>query len=581
MEEIEDRIRSYSLKYIADIGPKYLVGMLTLPLVTAYVVWEHVPLWSSLSWFLASYLVALWRYVLAVKVRRLSEAKIDTAYWGRQLTISSFTSGCLWGLAVVLFFVPDSLGIQLYLYLVVFALASMTMIPYAHWIAAYYAFALPSLAGVFITFVSVGSAEYYAFSILTMLFAGVMVQVARNQERLATESLKLRFKQTELLEELRLQKEAAEAANLSKSKFLAAASHDLRQPLHSIGLFTAALGNRSSGPAERALIENIDNAVQSLDRLLNSLLDISKLDAGVIAPQFEHFDLNSVVQGMALEYEPQASVKGLRWMVSECHAAVYSDSDLLNTVLRNLISNAIRYTQSGSISIYCRPDGDGVALKVVDTGLGVPVARQKDIFREFFQLSNPSRESAKGVGLGLAIVERLARLLGIKITLTSEPGAGTEFALRLPAGERQQIKPKNDLQKVAPHDGAGALVMVIDNNPEVLIGMKALLKSWHYKVICVRNESKALRAIALTGHAPSVILSDYQLENGVTGVEVLNSLSHQLDEAFDTVILTGDTSEECILEARKNRYKILHKPVAPAKLRATLINLKLQAEQPV
>lgn len=579
MEGIEDQIRSHSLKYIAEIGPKYLVGMLILPLVTLYVVWGHVPLWSSLSWFLASYLVALWRYALVVKVRRLSLEQMDANYWGRQLTLSSFTSGCLWGLAAVLFFVPDSLGIQLYLYLIVFVLASMTLIPYAHWIAAYYAFALPSLTGVFTSLVSVGLAEYYAFSVLTVIFACVMLQVARNQERLARESLQLRFKQAELLEELRLQKETAEAANLSKSKFLAAASHDLRQPLHSIGLFTAALGNRSNGTAERALIEHIDTAVQSLDRLLNSLLDISKLDAGVISPRFEHIDLDSVVQGMASEYQPQATAKGLKWLTSESGAVVYSDPSLLDTVLRNLISNAIRYTESGSIAIHCQPEEGAVALNIMDTGLGIPTVRQKDIFQEFFQLSNPGRDSAKGVGLGLAIVERLAKLLDIKITLASEPGAGTEFTLRVPVGDRQQIKPQNDLQSAAPHDGAGALIMVIDNNPEVLRGMKAVLKSWHYKVLCVPNESKALRAIALTGLIPDIMVSDYQLEHGVTGVEVLNSLSRKLDTAFDAIILTGDTSEECILDTHNNHYKILHKPVEPAKLRATLINLKLQAEQ--
>lgn len=579
MEGIEGKIRSESLRYIAEVGLKYVLGMLVLPLVTVYVVWEHVPLWSSVSWFFASYLVALWRCTLVVKVRRLSPGEIDADYWGRHLAISSLASGCLWGLAAIVFFVPDSLGIQLYLYLTVFALASMTMIPYAHWAAAYYAFAIPSLTGVFISLVNVGSTEYYAFSALTVLFACVILQVARNQQQLATESLALRFKQTELLEELRLQKEAAEAANLSKSKFLAAASHDLRQPLHSIGLFTAALGNRSSGTAERALIENIDTAVLSLDRLLDSLLDISKLDAGVVSPQLEHIDLDSVFRGMASEYEPQASAKNLAWRMSESHEVVYSDRSLLNTVLRNLISNAIRYTESGSVAIHCQPEGNGVVLKVIDTGLGIPTARQKDVFQEFFQLSNPSRDSAKGVGLGLAIVERLARLLDIEITLTSAPGVGTEFALRVPAGDPRHVHASNSHPPVIPHDGRGALIMVIDNNPDVLRGMKALLKSWSYRVLCVPDESKALRAIALSRLTPSVVLADYQLEDGMTGVEVLNSLSAQLEVPFDAIVLTGDTSQKCILDAHKHRYKILHKPVAPAKLRATLINLKTRAER--
>ncbi len=581
MEGIEGKIRSHSIKYIAGCGQKYLAGMFLLPPVTFYVVWQHVPLSLSISWFVASYLVAFLRYALIVKVRSIPLEHLDADYWGRLLTLSSLASGCLWGLAAVVFFVPDSLGVQLYIYLTVLAMTSMTMILYAYWISAYYAFAIPSLAGVFASLVIEGSTEYYAFSVLTVLFAGVVLQVARNQQLLANESLELRFKQTELLEELKLQKEAAEAANLSKSKFLAAASHDLRQPLHSIGLFTAALGNRSSGSAERALIENIDSAVLSLDSLLNSLLDISKLDAGVISPQFEHIDLDSVIQGLASEYEPQARAKGLSWKVNASSAVIYSDPSLLDTVLRNLISNAIRYTDKGSIAIHCQPEDEEVTLKVVDTGVGIPALSQKDIFQEFFQLSNPSRDSAKGVGLGLAIVERLARLLGIEINLVSEPDAGTEFALKLPPGDRERIKQLNNAQQVAPHDGSGTLVMVIDNNPEVLVGMKALLKSWHYKVLCVANERKALRAVSLIGRLPSVVLADYQLDDGVTGVEVLNSLSAQVGAPFDAIILTGDTSQKCILDAHKNHYKVLHKPVAPGKLRAMLINFKLRAEKSV
>lgn len=577
MEGIQEKIRAHSIWYIAQCAPKYLAGMLLLPLLTFFVVLEHVPLWLSGSWVIASYLLALLRYLMIVKIKPLPLEELDITYWGRMLTLTSFASGCLWGLAVVLFFVPDSLGVQLYMYLTVFAMTSMTMILYAYWISAYYAFALPSLAGVFTSLVMEGSAEYYAFAAITVLFATLVIQVARSQRLLANESLELRFRQGELMEELKMQKEAAESANLSKSKFLAAASHDLRQPLHSIGLFTAALGNRSIDAEERALIENIDSAVVSLDSLLNSLLDISKLDAGVISPKLEHISLSSTVQNLATEYEPQARAKGLSWTLHGSDAVARSDPGLLDTILRNLISNAIRYTDTGSITIAFHQDSDGVTIEITDSGIGIPASRQSDIFQEFFQLSNPGRDSAKGVGLGLAIVDRLARLLEIGVTLQSKPGEGTAFTLRVPGGRPEKISPSAELKSTGPHDGTGTFVLVIDNNPEILSGMKALLKSWHYRVVCAVNETRALRALSLAGQNPDIVIADYQLDRGQTGVQVLKSLTAQLETPFDAIILTGDTSQQCMLDAYRNRYKVLHKPVPPGKLRAMLIGLKLKS----
>ncbi len=579
MNDINERVRAYSIKHIAEGGRRYLIGMILLPLVTLYVVWGHVPIVYSVSWTVAALALALFRHWLIASVRAIPMELLDGSYWGRQATLSSFASGCLWGLAAILFFVPDALGVQLYIYLAVFAMTSMTMILYAYWISAYYVFAIPSLLGVFISLVSEGSQEYYAFAILTLVYAGLVIQVARNQKRLALGSLELRFKQAELLDELKLEKESAVEANLSKSRFLAAASHDLRQPLHSIGLFSAALANRSAGAEETELIDNIDNAVASLDTLLNALLDISQLDAGVVSPELDHLDLRSALESLGAEYEPQAWAKNLSWKLNVADLVVYSDPGLLDTILRNLISNAIRYTTKGEVRVTGEYQHGKASIKIADTGIGIPASRQQAIFQEFYQIPGPSRDSADGVGLGLAIVDRLAKLLRIDVHVTSALGLGSEFTLSIPPGERALIKQKSRLETPPIHDGTGVVVLVIDNHADVRVGMKELLESWNYTAIIADSERTALRALSRAEQSPDVVLVDYQLDDGVTGTDVLAALKAQLDSPFEAVILTGDTSQQCMLDAQRSGYKVLHKPVAPSKLRAMLVNFQLKAAE--
>ena len=576
MKDINERVRAQSIKHIAEGGRRFLVGLILLPLITLFVVWDHVPLMYSIPWFVASLLLAMVRYWMIATVCRIPMEQLDASYWGRLATLSSLVAGCLWGLAAILFFVPDALGIQVFIYLAVFTMTSMTMILYAYWISAYYVFAIPSLLGVFISLVSAGSQEYYAFAILTLVYAGLVIQVVRNQKRLAIESLELRFKQAELLEELKLEKESAEAANLSKSRFLAAASHDLRQPLHSIGLFSAALANRSGGAEETELIDNIDSAVASLDTLLNSLLDISQLDAGVVSPELGHLDLRSVIENMSVEYEPQARAKNLLWRLNVGDLVVHSDPGLLDTILRNLISNAIRYTARGTVTITGRSLDGKVCIKVIDTGIGIPNSRQQAIFREFYQVPGPGRDSAEGVGLGLAIVDRLAKLLRIDVQVISTPGSGSEFTLFIPSGDRDLIAQKSQPEALHLHDGTGIVVLVVDNQADVRTGMKELLESWNYTAIVAESESAALQALSSAQQTPDVVLMDYQLDDGATGTEALNSLKTQLNGAFDAVILTGDTSQQCMLDAHQSGYKVLHKPVASGKLRAMLVSSRLR-----
>src|SRR6185503_11715286 len=293
------------------------------------------------------------------------------------------------------------------------------------------------------------------------------------------EAVHVRLQNAELLEELRRQKEAAEEAAVAKSRFLAVASHDLRQPLHALGLFVQALQECSIAAQERHIIGNIRRSVDAMEELFNALLDISRLDAGVVQPRIVTIPLASVFDSLRFEYAPVAREKKLALIVMKTAVYVRSDLSLLSRIIRNLLSNALSYTDRGGVVLGCRRSGDCVRIEVWDSGRGIPADRHDEIFREFSQLDNPERDRRKGLGLGLAIVERLARLLGHTVELRSEVGRGSVFSITLPRGAQEDcVSIDAPVETTTGFDLAGALVLVVDDEAAVQDGMAAVLRRW-------------------------------------------------------------------------------------------------------
>jgi CheY-like chemotaxis protein len=362
-----------------------------------------------------------------------------------------------------------------------------------------------------------------------------------------------------------------EAANQAKSRFLAAASHDLRQPLHALNLFVAQLRTETDQAERNRVTAQIDAAVTAMNDLFNALLDISKLDAGVLAPELTTFPVAQLLQRIERTFAPAAQEKGLRLRVVTSDAWVRSDLILLERVLLNLVSNAIRYTDRGGVLVGCRRRGGELRIEVSDSGIGIPEDQRGNIFGEFYQLAASERDSRGGLGLGLAIVDRLCRLLDHRLELTSTLGRGSRFAVSVPMVAAPQEPLEYSIASQAMADPAsGKLIVVIDDDALALDAMRGLLRRWGCLVVTAESESEALASLAGDDQRPDLIISDYRQADGHTGIEAIQRLRSALRARIPAFLITGDIAPERLREASANGLHLLHKPVEPMALRAML-----------
>ncbi|MES2365584.1 MAG: ATP-binding protein [Pseudomonadota bacterium] len=396
------------------------------------------------------------------------------------------------------------------------------------------------------------------------------LQVGINQmtEDLSNSRRGLQLRIQEATAALAEQKDAAEHANIAKSKFLAAASHDLRQPIHALGLFLAALKETLHEPEQLRILANIEASVAAMEGLFNSLLDISRLDAGVLEVHERVFPVNRVLDRIRTEFTQQAETKGLKLLVVSSRALLLTDPMLLQRVLFNLVSNALRYTDSGGVVVGCRRRDSRVLIEVWDSGRGIPEDRQRDIFEEFVQLHNPERARGNGLGLGLAIVERVTRLLSCPLSLRSRPQLGSVFtvsvAQSLPGTEIEDLRDPGRRTLSGQMQG---LAVVIDDDEEILAAMRSLLTGWGLRVISATTGSDAL---AQLDQVPDVLLCDYRLRDGEIGLDVIARFRASFGTQIPAVLITGDTAPESVRAIKVSGHALLYKPVRPAKLRVLL-----------
>ncbi|BAU50012.1 ATPase [Sulfurifustis variabilis] len=359
-------------------------------------------------------------------------------------------------------------------------------------------------------------------------------------------------------------------ANEAKSRFLAAASHDLRQPMHALGLFVAQLRDTARSPDTLELVEQAQSAVSALRQLLDAILDVSKLDAGVLRPSRTEFAIGSLFDRLRASFAPEFARKGLRLRVAPCRLSVRSDPVLLERILLNLVSNALRYTERGGVLLGCRRSGAQVRIEVWDSGVGIPRDKRREIFREFVQLGNPERDRGKGLGLGLAIVDRLVRLLGHRLELRSEPGRGSVFAVTVERGAAVRTAAPVPAPACASDRLGGALVMIVDDDMLVRAAMTGLLSRWGCHVIVAGGSDEAVERLARSERFPDVIVCDYRLPGTESGIGLVQRLRVLSGLEIPAVIVTGDTAPERLKEALASGFAILHKPVQPERLRDAL-----------
>jgi len=545
--------------------------------VVVAMLYDRLSLGVLLPWLGAIYIlsaarIALWRWF---KNANPTTSKI--ARWGRLAITAGGLSGLLWGIGGIVLHDRTSLSHQLFVLVATTGLGFTSTYMTAPLMPAFLAFVCPSFLLSAVPFLLDGDQVHLAIGITTVLLLPVVVQFAARVCRAFLDSVNVRLQNSDLMEELRRQKEAAEEANVAKSRFLAVASHDLRQPLHALGLFVQALQESTIASQERHIVGNIRRSVDAMEELFDALLDISRLDAGVVRPRFETFGLASVFDRLGFEYGPIAKQKGLSLRVMKTAAFVCTDASLFERIVRNLVSNAIRYTDRGGLVLGCRRQDGGLRVEVWDTGRGIAPDKHREIFREFAQLDPSDRDPRKGLGLGLAIVDRLAKLLDHEVRLRSIPGKGSVFCVTVPRGREQDVIANSSVEHTTAFDLTGVLILVIDSEPAVLQAMETLLAKWNCDVIAASSGEEIRDRLALVPRVPSLIISDYRprapatLGAGPT-LAVIDMLRSEFNTEIPAVLLTGDT-ERPTRDQEVAGLPVLHKPLNPARLRTLIANL--------
>jgi len=374
---------------------------------------------------------------------------------------------------------------------------------------------------------------------------------------------------TRLNSQLALAKSTAEEANISKTRFLAAASHDILQPLNAARLYATSLVERQNGGEDSRLVENIDESLEAIEEIIGALLDISRLDAGAMTPSLSNFVIGDLMRSLEIEFSPAARAKGLELAFVPCSLPVQSDRLMLRRLMQNLISNAIKYTPQGRVLVGCRRQGASLKIGIYDTGVGVPILKRGEIFKEFHRLEQGAR-IARGLGLGLSIVERLARVLNHGIALDANRSGGSCFSVTVPVAEvvnhTAAVTSSTPLSRASM---SGSLVVCIENDPAILDGMKTLLTTWDASVIAVADPEAAIRAIEAADRRITGLLVDYHLDRG-NGIAAIRDIRQRFGVSIPAILITADRSPGVRAAARHEEIAVLNKPVKAASLRALL-----------
>lgn len=374
---------------------------------------------------------------------------------------------------------------------------------------------------------------------------------------------------TRLNTELAQAKSTAEDANISKTRFLAAASHDILQPLNAARLYVTSLVERQSGGEDARLVENIDDSLEAIEEILGALLDISRLDAGAMTPSIGSFRMGDLMRSLEIEFAPIARAKGIGLTFVSCSLPVESDRLMLRRLLQNLISNAIKYTLQGRVLVGCRRRGQSLQIDIIDTGVGVPALKRGEIFKEFHRLEQGAR-IARGLGLGLSIVERLARVLNHGIALGANRGGGSVFSVTVPIAKAiTHTSAVTSSTPVARTSMSGALILCIENDLTILDGMKTLLTAWDAEVLIAADPETAIEAIATNGSRITGLLVDYHLDRG-NGIAAIREIRRRFGAQIPAILITADRSPHVRAAAAQEKVAVLNKPVKPASLRALL-----------
>ncbi len=600
------RILVEQLKLIYASMPLSILPMIPIFMILVWMLHTEQNQWALLIWLVISIVIIIWiSWDARSNLKRGFSAEQAPALVRKQFFFMLLSGGC-WGALAWGSLSYSALFGQTLVICVLSGVVCGAMSLLSPVFPVFMVFAFTMLGTVVLKMWLLNQSGYGAFGVFVVFYLFIITMQARNTNIAMRAAIELRFENIDLvaqsqaaLQEAEQERQTAqdaqkkaEQANTAKSKFLAAASHDLRQPVHAQGLFLEVLEHTYLSPHQQKLLGSVSAAREATASMLNVLLDFSRIEAGVVAPQMQAFALQPLLNKLEREYAQQADAKGLSYRSRETTLVAYSDPALVEMVLRNFISNAIRYTEFGGLLVTVRRRQGQALLQVGDTGIGIAPEQQQAVFQEFHQLNNSERDRNKGLGLGLAIAQGLARTLGHPLGLASVPGRGSVFSLTLPlATQVESATPFTGLQQpkvqnehayasisdhgLVPHLPADtallldARILVIDDESTVREGMVALLGQWGCVCLSAGCIEEALAQAA--AFAPQLIVSDYRLRQQRNGLEAIASLRKLLGAGIPAILVTGDTAPDRLRETLGSGMRLLHKPVAPELLRSVVL----------
>jgi signal transduction histidine kinase len=574
--DLDQRVLIEQIKNLYESMGSLLLINLVIGVSLVVVFWGLVPAIILLGWLTTLMVMLAVRAIYFYGFRKSFEPE-QFDHYRRILIYGSGAAGIIWGSTGVLFYIPDQFSYELFIIAALYSMAGGSVFTLSMYLPAFYAFVpitLLPLAGVLLM---QGDTLHYVLAGITATFLISITTFNNKISKNYQASFRLRYENLSLIEQLTEQKQEADNANKAKSTFLAAASHDLRQPLYALQLFISILDELTTEEEPRHVLNQITRSADALNNLLDSLLDISQLDAGTLNTETSDFSLLEVIQKLSHEFEPRAKDKHLTITWPDTEQSLHSEPVLVEQILRNYLSNAFKFTDTGLIRVSYEDNGGSITLSVSDTGCGIPTDSLSVIFDEFHQLGNPERDHSNGLGLGLSIVKRAAELLGLEIAVHSAPNVGSTFSVTIPKAQTSIATvavPVDKPVRTIQHLSDRLLVIFIDDDIAIREATERLLQIWKCEVLVAADREEAMAMLVAAPRMPDAIIADYRLRENDTGVEVIGAINAHYETKIPSVLITGEMDDSQFDSLADSEIKLLKKPVSPAKLRAFLAAIK-------
>jgi signal transduction histidine kinase/CheY-like chemotaxis protein len=585
----DPRVLAEQVRMIVAQTPQGVAAPAAMALIIAAVAWDAVPRLPMVAALALLFAVQAWWLAYYLRYRRADPPATQAQAWARGMTLRAAAHGTCWGAYSLAIFPAGSATFQSLDVAFMYGLVAGAVVVDGPHLRTFLAFAVPTLVPVVVRCWLEGTVTSAAAGAAGLVGLAQSVFAARHAAGLTETAIRARFENQDLLVAVQRQREAAdgaraeaEAANLGKSRFLAAASHDLRQPMHALGLLAAAAARAGSDAERRRIVGTLAASVDSLAALFDSLLEVSRLDAGTLQPRLATVPVAGLLRGLEAEFAPEARARNLALRLHCQDVCVRSDPLLLERILRNLIANALRYTPRGGVLLACRRRGGVARLEVWDTGIGIEPHQQALVFEAFHQVGNPERDRRNGVGLGLAIVKRLAGLLGHRLRLDSRLGRGSRFGIDVPLapaapGTQSHPPAAEDFlpgaEALLPGAEAllpGAVVALIDDDAAIVEAMGLVLRQSGCVVVAGASGAELVDRLRADGVEPDVVLADHRLRAGELGTQAIALVRAFLGRPVPAVVITGDTAPGQFAAIRAEGFDVLAKPVSADALHRAL-----------